>query len=100
VTVASLAHPGRRWDEAAGLAEHCTQRMVEIVDDRLAWPRMVAWLPTTRPSSFGYFHSPSCGSGILDYWRTAPPDLGFVTVSSVRALRLESPATVKILDFR
>jgi len=85
--------------EAAGLAEHCTQRMVEIVDDRLAWPRMVAWLPTTRPSSFGYFHSPLLRKRILDYWRIAPPDLVFVHCSSVAPYVSSLPATVKILDF-
>ena len=58
VTVASLARSQAEADEAEGLAKHCSKRLVEIVDDKLAWPRMVAWLPTTKPSSFGYFHSP------------------------------------------
>ena len=30
----------------------------EVVDERIVWPRMVAWSRRTRPSSFGYFHSP------------------------------------------
>ncbi|MGB5103653.1 MAG: hypothetical protein WBO04_10110, partial [Steroidobacteraceae bacterium] len=57
VTVASLARSQAELDEAEGLGTHCSHRILEIVDDRVAWPRMVAWLPTTRPSSFGYFHS-------------------------------------------
>lgn len=99
VTVASLARSRAEVDEAAGLADHCTRFMVEIVDDRLAWPRMVAWLPTTRPSSFGYFHSPRLRQRILDYWRAAPPDLAFVHCSSVAPYVSSLPATVKILDF-
>ena len=55
VTVAALARSQAELEEAEGLAEHCSSRLVEVVDDRVAWPRMVAWLPTTRPSSFGYF---------------------------------------------
>ena len=58
VTVASLARSQAEVDEAEGLAKHCSKRLIEIVDDKRAWPRMVAWLPTTKPSSFGYFYSP------------------------------------------
>src|SRR3954468_440754 len=58
VTVASLARNPEEVHESEGLAQHCSKRIVEIVEDRSAWPRMVAWLPTTRLSSFGYFHSP------------------------------------------
>ena len=60
VTVASLARNQAELDEAGGLAAHCTERLIEIVDDRVAWPRMVAWLPTTRPSSL-----PPASSSIL-----------------------------------
>jgi len=99
VTVASLARSRAEVEEASGLADHCSQRMVEIVDDRVAWPRMVAWLPTTRPSNFGYFHSARLQSRIRDYWRAAPPDLVFVHCSSVAPYVADLRATVKILDF-
>ena len=42
VTVASLARSQAEVDEAEGLARHCSQRLVEVVDDRLAW-----WAATT-----------------------------------------------------
>jgi hypothetical protein len=100
VTVASLARSQSELDEAEGLAQHCSQRIVELVDDRVAWPRMVAWLPTTRPSSFGYFHSRQlqrrihAASAAGGQW-----DLVFVHCSSVAPYVRDVPATVKILDF-
>jgi sugar transferase (PEP-CTERM/EpsH1 system associated) len=99
VTVASLARSAAEAEEAGGLAAHCSDRIVEVVDDRVAWPRMVAWLPTTRPSSFGYFHSAQLRRRIADYWRTAPADLVFVHCSSVAPYVADLDAAVKILDF-
>jgi sugar transferase (PEP-CTERM/EpsH1 system associated) len=99
VTVASLARSQAEADEAVGLGNHCTKRLVEVVDDRLAWPRMVAWLPTTRPSSFGYFHSPRLKSRIDAELATGAYELIFVHCSSVAPYVAEARAAVKILDF-
>jgi hypothetical protein len=99
VTVASLARTQAEADEAEGLGNHCTKRLVEVVDDRLAWPRMVAWLPTTRPSSFGYFHSPRLKSRIDAELATGAYNLIFVHCSSVAPYVAEARADVKILDF-
>jgi sugar transferase (PEP-CTERM/EpsH1 system associated) len=99
VTVASVARTRAELEEASGLAGHSSDRLVEIVEDRVAWPRMVAWLPTTRPSSFGYFHSGRLQRRIHDYWRAGPPDLVFVHCSSAAPYVADLPATVKILDF-
>lgn len=99
VTVASLARNLAEAGEAEGLAEYCSRSMVEIVDDRIAWPRMVAWLPTTRPSSFGYFHSPRLRRRIREYFAAAVPDLVFVHCSSVAPYVADLPAPAKIIDF-
>jgi hypothetical protein len=100
VTVASLARNQAEMDEAEGLGEHCAVRLLEIVDDRVAWPRMVAWLPTTRPSSFGYFHSPRLRTRVQEATAAGKPwDLVFVHCSSVAPYVREIPARVKILDF-
>jgi sugar transferase (PEP-CTERM/EpsH1 system associated) len=100
VTVASLARSQAELDEAEGLAQHCSQRIVEVVDDRVAWPRMVAWLPTTRPSSFGYFHSGRLQRRLADATRQAGGwDLAFVHCSSVAPYVRDVRATVRILDF-
>ena len=104
VTVASLARSQAELDEAEGLAQHCSHRLIEVVDDRVAWPRMVGWLPTTRPSSFGYFHSPALRRGLSPFSQSENGDcphfdLIFVHCSSVAPYVRDIPATVKILDF-
>ena len=99
VTVASLARSPAEAEEAEGLARHCSRRLVEVVDDRLAWPRMVAWLPTTRPSSFGYFHSPRLKQRIDAELAQGAPDLIFVHCSSVAPYVADVRARVKIIDF-
>ena len=114
VTVASLARSQVELEEAEGLGEHCSHRILEVVDERLAWPRMVAWMPTTRPSSFGYFHSsrlqqrirevPVVGSVGLGSNPTDPTtgtswDLIFVHCSSVAPYVTDLQAKVKIIDF-
>ena len=106
VTVASLARSRAELEEAEGLAAHCSHRLVEVVEDRVAWPRMVAWLPTTRPSSFGYFHSPRLHRRIRGHSsfprggkQECPYDLVFVHCSSAAPYVLDVPATVKVLDY-
>ena len=99
VTVASLARSTAEAEEAEGLAHHCSRRLVEVVDDKLAWPRMVAWLPTTRPSSFGYFHSPRLKQRIDAELAQGVPDLIFVHCSSVAPYVADARARVKIIDF-
>jgi len=99
VTVASLARSQAEADEAEGLASHCSKRLVEVVDDKQAWPRMVAWLPTTRPSSFGYFHSPRLKARIDAELATGAYDLIFVHCSSVAPYVAEARAPLKIIDF-
>ena len=101
VTVASLARSRTELEEAEGLAQHCSHRLIEVVDDGLAWPRMVAWIPTTRPSSFGYFHSPRLTKRIREAGEGRPIawDLVFVHCSSVAPYVRDIPARVKIIDF-
>jgi sugar transferase (PEP-CTERM/EpsH1 system associated) len=100
VTVASLARSQVELDEAQGLADHCSRRLVDVVEDRVAWPRMVAWLPTTRPSSFGYFHSSRLQRRIFEATERAGGwDLIFVHCSSVAPYVRSVPAKARILDF-
>jgi len=99
VTVASLARTQAEADEAGGLGKHCAKRLIEIVEDRVAWPRMVAWLPTTRPSSFGYFYSPRLKRRIEAELASGGYELIFVHCSSVAPYVADARARVKILDF-
>jgi sugar transferase (PEP-CTERM/EpsH1 system associated) len=106
VTVASLARSQAELDEAEDLGRHCSHRLVEIVHDHVAWPRMVAWLPTPRPSSFGYFHSPRLLNRVRRH-AAAPPDgtaasrfdLVFVHCAYAAPYVLDVPARLRIMDF-
>ena len=60
---------------------------------------MVAWLPTTRPSSFGYFYSPRLKSRIDAELASGSYDLIFVHCSSVAPYVADARAPVKIIDF-
>lgn len=101
VTVASLARSQAELAESQDLDRHCTERMVEVVGDRAAWLRTVAWLPTTRPSSFGYFHSPALQRCIEAHAnsRDGSWDLVFVHCSSVAPYVARIRARRSIIDF-
>lgn len=98
VTVASLARNREELEESEGLARHCSGRIVEVVEDRVAWPRMVAWLPTTKPSSFGYFYSPKLERRVREFVGGGI-DLIFVHCSSVAPYVLDLPARAKVIDY-
>ncbi|MGH8261415.1 MAG: TIGR03087 family PEP-CTERM/XrtA system glycosyltransferase [Steroidobacteraceae bacterium] len=83
VTVASLARDARELEEARGLGEHCERVCIETVPTAAAWARMIARLPTSHPSSFGYFHSPQLGRRVRAELATGAYELVFVHCSSV-----------------
>jgi polysaccharide biosynthesis protein PslH len=99
VTVASLARTQGEVEEAAGLAAHCKEVLVEVIPDYVAWPRMVAWLPTPNPSSFGYFHSPALHARVGRAVARTKFDLAFAHCSSAAPYVAGVPNTVKILDY-
>ncbi len=99
VTVASLARTERERDEASDLQKHCARTLVEVIPNAVAYPRMLAWLPTTRPSSFGYFYSPRLARRIADEMRGGKYDLVFVHCSSVAPYVSRLSAPLKVLDF-
>jgi sugar transferase (PEP-CTERM/EpsH1 system associated) len=98
VTVASLARTEDERKEAAGLAQHCERAIVEVIPSPVAWSRTVAYLPTLRPSSFGYFYSPALARQIAAELRTGTYDLVFVHCSSVAPYIIASNA-VGIIDY-
>lgn len=99
VTVASIARSEVERDEAAGLAEHCQQALIEVIPERLAWTRMVARLGTAQPSSFGYFHSAALAGRVREALRTGSYDLVFVHCSSVAPYVAAARGAIKILDY-
>jgi polysaccharide biosynthesis protein PslH len=61
--------------------------------------RMLAWVPTARPSSFAYFYSPEFARRIERLLRDEAWDLIFVHCSSMAPYVSEIAHVPKILDF-
>ena len=99
VTVASLARTQQELDEAADLRKHCAATLVEVIPDHVAWPRMVAWLPTLNPSSFAYFHSPRLMQRVRQALAAQSFDLVFAHCSSAAPYVADAQAGLKIIDY-
>lgn len=99
VTVASLARSDAEHDEAQGLAQHCAETLVEVIPNAPAAAQMVVRLPTTSPSSFGYFWSRRLAQRIAAAARATSFDLVFVHCSSVAPYVESMTAPLKILDY-
>lgn len=99
VTVASLARSPAELEEAQGLAGHCERMVVEVIPDWIAWPRMVAWLPTTRPSSFAYFYSPALARQLDGELGGGSYDLVFTHCSSVAPYVRAARGPLRVLDY-
>jgi sugar transferase (PEP-CTERM/EpsH1 system associated) len=100
VTVASLARTPEELEQAEGLAEYCTARILERIGSAAALARMIARLPTSHPSSFGYFHSPRLAHRVRTALATTPYDLLLVHSSSMAPYALAAPpVALRVLDF-
>jgi len=100
VTVASLARSPLEREGAAGLAEHCAEMWIETVPDFGAWARMIAWLPTSSPSSFGYFHSSALARRVRAGLASCAYELVLVHSSSMAPYVMGAPtAALRVLDF-
>ena len=99
VTVCSLARSPQEAEEAKGIAPFCKRFEVARVDNRLQALRMVSRLPTSVPSSFGFFHSTALARKIDRLLATEAFDLIFVHCSSVAPYVSRHQGTPKILDF-
>jgi sugar transferase (PEP-CTERM/EpsH1 system associated) len=99
VTVASLARTQQEADEAADLTKHCDATLVEVIPDRVAWPRMVAWLPTPSPSSFAYFHSPRLAQRVNAALAAGSFDMVFAHCSSAAPYVARARVGLKVIDY-
>ena len=57
VTAASLARSDQEAAEARGIEKYCAETIIERIRRPRALLSMVARLPTSTPSSMGYFYS-------------------------------------------
>lgn len=99
VHVASLARSERELEEGAGLEQHCHQVIAEVIGPVAAGWRMLARLPSTSPSSFGYFQSPALQRRIRQVCATTRFDLVFVHCSSAAPYVAALEGMPKVLDF-
>jgi polysaccharide biosynthesis protein PslH len=99
VTVCSLTRSEGEWQEAQGIAAHCTEFFNGAVSEPLQWARMVARLPTLQPSSMGYFRSASLAARVRALLARQAWDLIFVHCSSVAQYVEHVTHIPKILDF-
>jgi len=99
VTVASLVRSQGEADEGAGLAKHCAHYEMARVDSLPQLLRMVVRLPSTIPSSMGYFYSPDLAKRIKALLAREAFDLIFVHCSSVAQYVAHVKGIPKVLDF-
>ena len=99
VTVASIARSPQEAREGEGIAPHCKSYFVAEVNGLMQSARMVACLPTTTPSSMGYFYSGGLQRHISDLLARENFDLIFVHCSSVAPYVASVKGIPKILDF-
>ncbi len=99
VTVASLVRSEQEADEGRGIAAHCHQFAMARVHDPLQALRMAARLPTSTPSSFGYFYSGALASTVERLLAQQSFDLVFVHCSSVARYVEHVKGIPRILDF-
>ncbi len=99
VTVASLVRSDAEAMEAKGIAPFCTEFHVARVRNWAQVARMAARLPTTVPSSMGFFYSPQLARTIRRVLRERRFDLILVHCSSVAQYVASVRDVPKILDF-
>jgi hypothetical protein len=99
VTVASLVRSDVEAEEGKGLEEHCREILVGKVSEPWQTLRMIARLPTSVPSSMGYFYSRRLRKEVSNACARTRFDLAFVHCSSVAQYVSELQGLPKILDF-
>lgn len=99
VTVASLVRSDEEEREGRGLREHCDRILVGEIRSPGAIAQMVARLPTTAPSSMGYFYSRALHQRVKEEIEVAEYDLIFVHCSSAAQYVKYANGVPSILDF-
>jgi sugar transferase (PEP-CTERM/EpsH1 system associated) len=99
VHVCSLAHSLTEAEAGQGLREHCAHTECAVVSEPVQTLRMIARLPTAKPSSMGYFYSRDLRKRIRALHQRSRYDLVFVHCSSMAQYAFEIRDTAKVLDF-
>ncbi len=99
VVVGSLVRSEQEAEEGKGLAQYCAQYVMGRVHEPVQALRMVARLPSSTPSSMGFFYSPHLARRIQELLREQRFDLIFVHCSSAAQYVENVRGVPKILDF-
>jgi sugar transferase (PEP-CTERM/EpsH1 system associated) len=99
VTVASIARSPQEAQEGAGIAPFCSRYVMAEVINPAQVLRMVSRLPTSAPSSMGFFYSPTLARRVRELLARERYDLIFVHCSSVAQYVEGVRGIPKILDF-
>lgn len=99
VTVGSLARSDEELEEGQGLRDYCDKLLVGSIGKWSAVAQMVARLPTTAPSTMGYFYSAALHKDMRDEIASGEYDLVFVHCSSASQYMRSQSGIPSILDF-
>lgn len=99
VTVASLVRSAEEEQEGQGLVDFCDRILVGRISPAKAALHTLARLPTTTPSSMGYFYSRSLHLAIAREIEKTRYDLIFVHCSSAAQYVERVADTPSIMDF-
>ena len=99
VTVASLAHSEREFQEAAPLRDHCAEVIAEVVPDAVRWWNAVQALPTPVPSSARYFWSAGLAARIQEAWAAARYDGLIVHCAFAAQYALPLSGGFRVMDY-
>ena len=97
--MASIARSAEERNSGQGLADYCDRFIVGQVSEGWQYVRMLLRLPTSIPSSMGYFYSRSLKVAIRQEIEKQKYDLIFVHCSSVAQYVEDIRHIPKILDF-
>src|SRR5262245_3632160 len=99
VTVGSIARSSDEARDGRGIAPHCHAYEIAQVNPAVQTLRMLIRLPTSIPSSMGYFYSSTLASKLTKLLRANRYDLIFVHCSSIAQYVSRVQGIPKILDF-
>ena len=99
VVVASLAETEQELRDGAGLTEHCTEVLVEVLPRSVRWRQACAALLTNEPSSVAYFRSAALHRKIQDKLREQPFDLAMVHCAFVAQYVAGWEGGLRVLDY-